>query len=62
MGRNTLNRTVEFYRAELVDSTGNPYNKYFILEEFIKEFFIEYSLQSMKNGYTVNSEKNVGLI
>ncbi|MEG2246338.1 MAG: hypothetical protein RR904_06130 [Bacilli bacterium] len=57
MGRNTLNRTVEFYRAELVDSTGNPYNKYFILEEFIKEFFIEYSLQSMKNGYTVNSEK-----
>lgn len=56
MGK-TIKRKVEFYRVEIVDSTCNPYNKYIILEDFVKDFFINYSLNSMQNGYTVNSEK-----
>ncbi|UEL48112.1 hypothetical protein [Terrisporobacter hibernicus] len=54
---NTIKRKVELYRVEILNKYNEPYTDYTILQDFFEDFFTDYSINTMKTGYIVNSNK-----
>ena len=54
---NTIKRKVELYRVEMLNKKNEPYTEHIILKDLFEDFFINYSMNTMSNGYTVNSGK-----
>lgn len=52
-----IKRKVELYRVEILDKANSTYSEHIILQDLFEDFFTNYSMNTMSNGYVVSNGK-----